>query len=53
MSGREPDTETNPAPSVGSDGRDRRNRGESDDLLEGQVVFKGPRKLQDLLNGDG
>ena len=48
MSGRDPDTETDPEPSVCPDGR---NRGESDDVLEGQIVFKGPRKLRDLLNG--
>lgn len=53
MSGRDPNTETDPKQSAGSDGREGRNRGESDDLLEGQVVFKGPRKLQDLLNGGG
>ena len=48
MSGRDPDIETDPEPSCGSDGR---NRGESDDVLEAQTVFKGPRKLRDLLNG--
>lgn len=51
MNGRNPDLETDPT--VGSDGRDGRDRGESDDVLEGQLVFKGPRKLQDLLNGGG
>ena len=51
MSGQDPDPEEDVDSSRGSGGQDDLGRGESDDVLEGQLVFKGPRKLRDLLNG--